>query len=234
MSNGGDDFAQWDAAYVLGALSPEERRAFETHLASCAACQQGVAEVAGLPGLLTQVSPEDAALWSEAPPSEPGGLPPETLLPQLISRVRSRRRRVVTVLVGVAAGLVLLVGGIGIGVAVRGLPRPADPERLAFSAVAPSSLTAVVDVSAVPDGTRLQVECQYGEAGETEPGREYPEYSIVVVDRSDRSQRVEDWYVKPNKVMHPQTVTPIEISQIKRIEIQATDTGQTLLQTTLR
>ena len=31
-----DKFADWDAAYVLGALSPAERREFETHLASCA------------------------------------------------------------------------------------------------------------------------------------------------------------------------------------------------------
>ena len=28
-----DKFAQWDAAYVLGALSPAERREFEEHLA---------------------------------------------------------------------------------------------------------------------------------------------------------------------------------------------------------
>src|SRR4029450_13226426 len=37
-----DKFAQWDAAYVLGALSPAERREFEEHLSSCKSCQAAV------------------------------------------------------------------------------------------------------------------------------------------------------------------------------------------------
>ena len=61
MSDHADSFSLWDAAYVLGALSPAERREFEEHLAGCARCQRSVAELAGLPGLLAQVSPEDAA-----------------------------------------------------------------------------------------------------------------------------------------------------------------------------
>ena len=40
-----DKFAQWDAAYVLGALSPAERREFEEHLASCPHCQAAVSEL---------------------------------------------------------------------------------------------------------------------------------------------------------------------------------------------
>ena len=61
-----DKFAQWDAAYVLGALSPAERREFEEHLASCPACQAAVSELAALPGLLAQISPADAAMLSLA------------------------------------------------------------------------------------------------------------------------------------------------------------------------
>ena len=57
-----DKFAQWDAAYVLGALSPAERREFEEHLASCPPCQAAVSELAAVPGLLAQVSPADAAM----------------------------------------------------------------------------------------------------------------------------------------------------------------------------
>lgn len=226
-----DPFARWDAAYVLGALSPEDRRAYEEHLAGCVGCQQAVAEVAGLPGMLAQVSPEDGTIWSEAPSSRVDAELPGTLLPTLITRVRSRRR-LLTTLVGVAAGLVLLVGGIGIGARVL----PADPpDRLAFAAVVDSPVTAVADVVAEGGGTRIQVECQYG-GGSTqqEPGRLYPEYSIVVVDRGDRAVRIKDWYVKPGKVMHPQAHSDLRPAQIKRIEIQRTDTGQTLLQTTLR
>ena len=44
-----DPYREWDAAYVLGALSPRDRRAFEQHLATCAACREAVAELAGMP-----------------------------------------------------------------------------------------------------------------------------------------------------------------------------------------
>ena len=33
-----DEFSDWDAAYVAGLLSPDERRSFERHLAECPAC----------------------------------------------------------------------------------------------------------------------------------------------------------------------------------------------------
>ncbi|WP_212754237.1 zf-HC2 domain-containing protein [Nakamurella aerolata] len=53
-------FADWDGAYVLGALSAEDRRAFEMHMGACAACRRAVAELAGLPGLLARVDPQVA------------------------------------------------------------------------------------------------------------------------------------------------------------------------------
>ena len=52
---------------MLGALSPAERREFEEHLAGCTTCQAAVSELAGLPGLLGQVAPDDAALLAVAP-----------------------------------------------------------------------------------------------------------------------------------------------------------------------
>ena len=45
-----------DAAYVLGALSPVDRRAYEEHLRECSACQASVRSLAGLPGLLALTS----------------------------------------------------------------------------------------------------------------------------------------------------------------------------------
>ncbi|WP_129784798.1 anti-sigma factor family protein [Promicromonospora panici] len=66
--HGGDYYAEWDAAYVLGALSPSDRRAYERHLADCDACRAAVAELAGMPGLLGTLSPAHAeALVAEAP-----------------------------------------------------------------------------------------------------------------------------------------------------------------------
>jgi anti-sigma factor RsiW len=53
-------YADWDAAYVLGALSSADRREFEDHLAGCAPCRDAVAELAGMPGLLSAVNPVEA------------------------------------------------------------------------------------------------------------------------------------------------------------------------------
>jgi hypothetical protein len=49
----GDKYAQWDAAYVLGALSEMDRREFEAHLSECPECRDAVAELSDLPGLLS-------------------------------------------------------------------------------------------------------------------------------------------------------------------------------------
>jgi len=49
------------AVYVLGALSPPEREAYERHLADCAECRAEVAEFSDLPGLLGRLDPDIAA-----------------------------------------------------------------------------------------------------------------------------------------------------------------------------
>ena len=55
-----DDYASWDGAYVLGALSPADRRAYEEHLRDCDECVRSLSELAGLPGILGRVVPEEA------------------------------------------------------------------------------------------------------------------------------------------------------------------------------
>ncbi|MER6939657.1 zf-HC2 domain-containing protein, partial [Nocardioides sp. NPDC000441] len=55
-----ETYADWDASYVLGALSPSDRRAYERHLAGCSVCHDAVAELAGMPGLLGALSRAEA------------------------------------------------------------------------------------------------------------------------------------------------------------------------------
>jgi anti-sigma factor RsiW len=51
-------YEMWDGAYVLGSLSPTERREFEAHLDGCEPCSRSVRDLAGLPGLLGRIGPE--------------------------------------------------------------------------------------------------------------------------------------------------------------------------------
>lgn len=47
--------------YLLGALDPAERSAFESHLSYCEICRGELVRLAPLPGLLNQITPEDFA-----------------------------------------------------------------------------------------------------------------------------------------------------------------------------
>ena len=57
-------------AYVLGALDPVERARFEEHASKCDVCREELAQLSGLPGLLSRVTLEEAlaAPAATAPP----------------------------------------------------------------------------------------------------------------------------------------------------------------------
>jgi cytoskeletal protein RodZ len=228
-----DRYALLDAAYVLGALSPAERREFEEHLAGCAACQAAVSELAGMPGLLAQVSPDDAALLAEqASQAAEEDAPPKNLLPESIAEQRKRRRRLVTGLVAAAAALVLIVGGIAWNTGLLPLGQPRSPFLLAFSHVQPSTITATVEVVPQSEGTDFKVECQYGANG-AHPKEAYDTYGIWIVDRSGSAVEAKTWPAKPNRVMRPEAHSPLQVSRIESVEIRDS-AGQTLLRADVR
>jgi anti-sigma-K factor RskA len=228
-----DRFTLFDAAYVLGALSPEERRDFEEHLAGCSDCQAAVSELAGIPGLLAQVSPEDAALVAAQTSQEvEAEALPKTLLPSRIADQRKRRRRLVTALVAVAAALVLIAGGIVWNTGLLPIGEPRSPILLAFSHVQPSSITATVEVVPQPEGTDFRVECQYAANG-GHPREAYDTYGIWIVDRSGSAVEAKTWPAKPNRVMRPEAHSPLNVSRISYVEIR-NETGETLLRANLR
>ena len=78
--DGDHRFAMWDAAYVLGSLSATDRREFEAHMAGCPACRQAVAELSGIPAMLSQLDRNDIAAINEADhPSAASEMPPQLL-----------------------------------------------------------------------------------------------------------------------------------------------------------
>lgn len=214
-----DRYVEWDAAYVLGALAPDERAEFEQHLAGCDRCRAAVGELAGIPGLLTQVPPVEALAMDADPGAEiEPPLPPVAgtpAAPQRGTRLRWWQ-------LAAAAVLVAVLGGLG-GYGLRGLSEQDQARRLAFSTVVPSPLTAVVDLVPVGGGTDVRVECQYAESEAGEP------YSVWVVDTAGQGSEVKPWTVRPNRVMHPSGVSPLALDAIAAVEIREGDAGQVLL-----
>jgi anti-sigma factor RsiW len=94
-------------AYVLGALSPADRRRVEEHLEQCPACVTELTQFAGLPGLLSRVDPADLSPVAVTPSPELFARMAAAAAPP--SRLRSRTWALV-------AAAVLVVLGIGVGI----------------------------------------------------------------------------------------------------------------------
>jgi hypothetical protein len=169
----GDRFPHDAAPYVLGALDPDERRAFEEHLGECPDCRVEVQGFAGLPGLLSRVQAAEAAAVLTSEPE-----PPPPLSPVLLERVRRERRarrwRTVVVAAAAAAVAALVVGLVattGIG---QGSDRPPTALPTTPAATVPTAAPQVFarvlpDVPAsaeatladVADGTKIRMTCRY-------------------------------------------------------------------------
>ncbi|HEX7536862.1 MAG TPA: zf-HC2 domain-containing protein [Dermatophilaceae bacterium] len=226
-----DDFTSYDAAYVLGALSPADRRDFEIHLKGCPACAGSVSELAGLPGLMSRVSLDQ--LTEAAEPL------PETLLPSLARAVRQqRRRRLLTVGASAAAAACLIAVGT---VAVTGSDSPtrapvasatstpsgsANLANLAFSAVVPSPVTASARLVDVAWGTRIDLTCAY-RSSVLYPAKEVP-YAMVVIDHSGIAEQVAAWKALPNRELTVVGASSRARRDIAAVEIR-TLSGRTIL-----
>ena len=216
-----DPFAHDDAAYVLGALSPTQRRAFEEHLAGCETCARAVRDLAGLPGLLAGLGEASFRDPEDVPPV------PDTMLPQLLREVRRRRRRTrVLGLAGLAAALVLVA--VLVGMALGG--RPARPPAVAAPAQAMTQvdqdrLTASVSLQPVAWGTRMHLSCRYAGSW-VEPG---VSYALVVHTVDGGEQQVATWRAVPDKTAVLDAATDADLDEITSVDVVITGTDHRLL-----
>ena len=214
-----DVYSRYDAAYVLGALSPADRQAFETHLESCGACRRAVGEVAGLPGLLARVDPADL---DPDDAERPMALPvPDTLLPRLLSEVRRTRRRRRTWAVGsaAAAAAAVAVGSVGITMSTQETSAGPEVPAQAMTQVSRTPLSAELAMEDVAWGTRLSITCTYPQ--ERYGYGELPAYALVV-NTSDGSEQVATWRAVAGKPTTVVAATASRSSDITSVEVRTT------------
>lgn len=205
-----------DGAYLLGALAPDDRRAYEAHLPGCAACSESLREVSGLPGLLSRL-PADALELPEPPPA--------TLLPALLATVETERaqgrRRGRLVAVG------LLAAAAAVIVAVLFIPRAQTPRRPAAVALArvidvPISASAVLVDKAW--GTEIDLTCSYTGSMKYAPGS----YLLVATDRSGRDQQIATWRVVSGRPVALTAATALRGAELATLEVRS-PTGRPVL-----
>jgi Putative zinc-finger len=213
--------AHSDGAYVLGALSPAERSAYQAHLAECDACARAVAKLAPVPGLLGRV--EQAALEPAEPESQ--------RLRLLLAAVTAKRRRQARVRRWQLAAAALATAAVAAsGVAVAGGAGWFEPDDgppagvVAMTPVRSLPVTAQVAVTEALGGSQVWMSCQYdGNAGSPA----HP-YWLVAYGEDGTSESLGSWKVSPGEEITMTGRTRFAPDELERLELQGAG-GTTLL-----
>jgi hypothetical protein len=214
-----DEYREWDAAYLLGALSSADRRAYEEHLQTCDDCSAGLASLAEMPAVLAAL-PNDRALATIA------GAPPN-LLPGLVRTVqrdqRKRRIRLGLLMTGVATAAAV----IGAVVAIPLTRDEPQGDTVVLTQTVASKLSA--DARLVPErwGTTIEISCRYDELAT--PSERARGYELYVTDTSGKAQLIASWTSSPGTTVKPAATTKLQRSEIRALDIRSSETGRILL-----
>lgn len=203
------------AAYVLGAITPQERDRIDTHLIDCRTCQRELILLAPLPGLLLRVSADEIAGLQDA--AEPNPAEPLAEARRRISRRRGRRWLIAAV-TGIS-----VVAGVGGGLWAAGTFPPAasahatelsgsDPDtgvRLNAQLSARQWGTEVdLRLSGLPDGARCR---------------------LIVHSRNGASEISGSWQATRYAATVLPAATSVSLADISSIDV-VTDTGRNLIE----
>lgn len=222
------EHAHDDGAYVLGALAPAERAAYERHLAGCPACREAVAEIAVLPGLLGRL--DAAGLERVAAPPTPESQVPVLLTAARRARLRERQinrwRYAGAVL---AAACLALVVGFGSGWLWGGGAPGGVDSGVRMVAMRPlagaASVTAEIGLRHTDWGTEVTMRCHYGKT--TNYAKAYP-FRLVAYGPNGATEQVGSWVAAPGDDVVLTGATRFTAAELARLELTRQD-GKPLL-----
>ncbi|HEX2285747.1 MAG TPA: hypothetical protein VHI10_13140 [Mycobacterium sp.] len=227
-----DNLAEWDAAYVLGALSLEDRRTYEEYLAANPARAAELTELAGMPGILNALSRDEAVALTDLAGAAPADDRPDNLasLAQAAAkRQRRSRRTFLTAAVASAAALLIAGGVVGATVFSRSAP---PTETVAMQPMQPTpreGLTAQLAVTEKKWGTELNWACEYTK----DWSRNVASYDIVVTTDDGTQYVVGSWKPAGDEATGLSASMSIPKSEIRTVDIRVTGTDEPLAIQTL-
>ncbi|ULE31945.1 hypothetical protein [Mycobacterium sp. IDR2000157661] len=226
-----DDIAEWDAAYVLGALSRQDRRDYEDFLAENPQRTADLTELAGMPGILNALSREEAvALTDIGGPPVPAERPDNVASLARAAAKRQQRSRRSALVAAVASAAVLAVLGVVVGSTV--FPRQSAVQTVAMQPMQQAErqgLTAQLAVTQKKWGTELHWACEYTK----DWARQVDSYDMVVITRDGAQRTVGSWRPAGDEATGLAAATAIPTDQIRSVEIRVSGRDEPLAIRTL-
>ncbi|HTH88717.1 hypothetical protein [Mycobacterium sp.] len=228
-----DDLAEWDAAYVLGALSLDDRRTYEDYLATNPARAAELTDLAGMPGILNALSRDEAVALTNLAGAPPIADRPDNIasLAHAAARRQQRSRRTWLAAAVASAAALVIAGGV-VGATV--FPQSAPPtQTVAMQAMQPTprgGLTAQLAVTEKKWGTELNWACQYTK----DWSRNVDSYDIVVTTHDGQQKVVGSWKPAGDEATGLSAATSIPASQISTVDIRESGSNEPLAVKTLR
>lgn len=226
-----DRYRTWDAAYVLGALSGDERREYQHHVADCARCRSAVGELSDMPGLLSMLDLDDVMALDHEQPDPP--LRPEVLTSVLeqVSARRARARWLTAAGAGLAAALLALALVIALRPEVFGLRAGSDQVAAQMSEmtkVSQTPINASVAVTGYGWGTRIDMACSYGDWGRHDAPPQ--NLGMVVIGHDGSRSEIATWLGLSGATALPSGTTPMPAVDIAGVQLVSTADGKVLLE----
>lgn len=232
MNESVDKYREWDAAYVLGSLSSDDRREFERHLTSCAACTSAVAELAGMPGFLMKIDANTAGALTQVPGHENVfALPLEQIqsLARAVIKQKTSLRRRMAAGMAVAAAFVMVIG-LAVGLNIHSattlnggqVSTALAGTKVIMVAMEKNAMTVDMRVSKKKWGTQFSWNCAYGNEGTSAITPQA--YDLVITQISGVTTTVATWSQAGTSAKGLVASTGIPLTHIKSVEVQYTDT----------
>ena len=222
-----DDIAEWDAAYVLGALSLNDRHTYEAYLAANPERTAALTELAGLPGILNVLSRDEAIALTEHDDGDPAEGLTLDLMPSLAAAAAKRQRlsRRSLIGAGVAAAAVVAIGAGALGATVFPRSGPAAEVVLqAMQSTPKGGINAALAVTEKKWGTRLDWTCDYI----ADWAKNAASYDIVVTTVEGIESAVGTWSPASDHAGGLAASTSIPTDSIRTVDIRLSGTKEPL------
>jgi predicted anti-sigma-YlaC factor YlaD len=219
-----------DGAYVLGALSPAERTAYERHLSTCSFCREAVRDISQLPDLLSRLDAKefakllDPSLTADDPAingrrAHPGASLRDMAVSSPPIVTRGKRRKNLSVRIVSSAAAVMLAAIIGVGVfawtrsATPGAP-PTGPAVAMTPVDGGSPVSATVRLSGTTGGTRVNLVCQYSKTAD----RPFT-FRLIAYGPDEEQEQIGSWQASPGATFPMEGVTHFARGSLARLEL---------------